>query len=51
MEKQPNFKIFVREYCKSNNIQLSTLILNRSLIIQIKNLYNIQYGIKSKEIA
>lgn len=49
MEKQPNFKIFVRDYCKINGIQLSALILNRALISQIKNLYNIKYGIKSKE--
>jgi hypothetical protein len=51
MKTQPNFKIFVREYCKLNGIQLSTLILNRALLTQIKNLYNTQYGIKVKEIA
>lgn len=51
MKTQPNFKIFVRDYCKLNGIKLSTLILNRPLISQIKTLYNIKYGIKSKKIA
>jgi len=51
MEKQPTFKIFVREYCKRNSIPLSKLILDRKFATKIRKIYNTTYGIKVKEIA
>ena len=51
MEKQPTFKIFVREYCKRNSIPLSKLILDRKLAESIHKIYKTTYGIKVKEIA
>jgi hypothetical protein len=51
MEKQPTFKIFVREYCKRNSIPLSKLILDRKFATKIRKIYNTTYGITVKEIA
>lgn len=51
MKTQPNFKVFVREYCTQNNILLSKVILDRTLATTIRKTYNIKYGIKSKETA
>lgn len=51
MENQPNFKIFVREYCKRNSIPLSKLILDRKFAAKVRKIYNTTYGINVKEIA
>ena len=51
MKQNPNFKVFVREYCKRNSIPLSKLILDRKLATKIRKIYNTTYGIEIKEIA
>ena len=49
METQPNFKIFVREYCKRNSIPLSKVILDRKFSAKIKKIYDTTYGKSTKE--
>jgi len=51
MKQKPNFKVFVREYCKDHGILLSQVILDRKLAASLRKNYNTIYGIKSKEIA
>ena len=51
MKPNPNFKVFVREYCKEHGILLSQVILDRKLAESIHKIYKTTYGIKVKEIA
>ena len=51
MEQKPNFKVFVREYCKEHGILLSQVILDRTRAEAIHKIYKTTYGIKVKEIA
>lgn len=51
MKTQPDFKIFVREYCMRNSIPLSKLILDRKFAAKVRKIYNTTYGINTKEIA
>jgi hypothetical protein len=51
MKQKPNFKVFVREYCKEHGILLSQVILDRTLAKSIHKIYKTTYGIKVKEIA